>query len=229
MTRAGYYLVKRLVDIILAAASIVLLISLLPLVAIAIKVDSPGPVFFNQQRIRGRRVARADGATWTIEPFTLYKFRTMRNDADPSLHRRYMTAYLSGDEAQLSALRPGRRCGESYRPMNDPRVTRVGVWLRKLSIDELPQLWNVLKGDMSLVGPRPPLRYEVDLYDRHHLARLATPCGLTGLAQVKGRSAIGWEDMVRWDLDYIARQSLWLDLKILLSTLPVVLSANGAD
>jgi lipopolysaccharide/colanic/teichoic acid biosynthesis glycosyltransferase len=140
-----------------------------------------------------------------------------------------MTAYLAGDEARLDALRPGRKAGESFRPANDPRVTRVGAFLRKTSLDELPQLWNVLKGEMSLVGPRPPLPYEVELYEDQHLVRLASRPGITGWAQVKGRTGIRFKDLVRLDLDYIERRSILLDLWILLITIPVVVSTKGAD
>jgi lipopolysaccharide/colanic/teichoic acid biosynthesis glycosyltransferase len=226
---SGYQVAKRVLDVVLSAALLMLLSPVLLLVAIVIKLDDAGPAIFAQERVRGRRV-RKDGAwTWTLQPFTIYKFRTMRMDADPSPHRSYMEAYLAGDEERLSALRPGRREGDSYRPADDPRVTRVGAILRRLSLDELPQLWNVLRGDMSLVGPRPPLPYEVEMYEEHHLRRLASRPGITGWAQVRGRTTIGMEQTVRLDLEYIARQSIWLDLKILLLTIPVVLTQRGAD
>jgi lipopolysaccharide/colanic/teichoic acid biosynthesis glycosyltransferase len=167
--------------------------------------------------------------TWTLRPFTIYKFRTMVADADPSLHREYMAAYLRADDDRLEALRPEREDGESFRPAADPRITRVGAFLRKLSLDELPQLWNVLKGDMSLVGPRPPVPYEVEMYDAPHLRRLASPPGMTGWAQINGRCAIGFEEMVRYDVEYAERRSFFLDLKILLLTVPLVLSGKGAD
>lgn len=227
--RGAYYVVKRVVDTIMALLLIVLFASLLPIIAIAIKLDSSGPVIFAQRRLRGRRIKEDGEWVWLIEAFTLYKFRTMEIDADPSLHREYMEAYVTGDEAGLRLLRPGRRAGDSYKPTIDKRVTRVGAVLRKLSLDELPQLWNVLRGDMSLVGPRPPVTYEVEKYQEHHLQRLMSKPGVTGWAQVRGRCAIGFEEMLRLDLEYIARQSIWFDLKILLLTVPVVLSGKGAD
>jgi lipopolysaccharide/colanic/teichoic acid biosynthesis glycosyltransferase len=200
---------------------------LLVVIAVAIKLDSKGPVLFRQQRIRGRQV---DGRPeWVLEPFRLYKFRTMVADADPSLHQRYIEAYIARDNGTLAQLRPGRGNGDSFRPLRDPRVTRVGAWLRKLSLDELPQLWNVLRGDMSLVGPRPPLPYEVAMYGDHDLRRLTAPPGITGLAQVRGRCSIGFDDLIRHDLEYVGSQSIWLDLKVLALTLPVVLSRKGAD
>ena len=226
---AVYHAVKRLIDLSIASATMVVLSPLFLLSFLAIKWDQGGPVVFAQQRLRGRRRRRDGEWVWVIEPFTLYKFRTMVVDADPGLHQAYMAAYLAGDEEQLNALRPGRRAGESFRPANDPRVTRVGSFLRKTSLDELPQLWNVLRGEMSLVGPRPPLPYEVELYEVHHLGRLASRPGITGWAQVKGRTGIRFKELVGLDLEYITKRSLWLDLWILLITIPVVISTKGAD
>jgi lipopolysaccharide/colanic/teichoic acid biosynthesis glycosyltransferase len=226
--RRPYYAVKRLIDITLAALALLLFAPLILLIAVAIKLDSPGPVIFKQQRLRGRRVVTNGQSAWVVTPFTLYKFRTMAADSDPSPHRAYMAAYISGDEEHFESSRAGRKPGDSYRPLNDPRVTRVGAMLRKVSIDELPQLWNVLRGDMSLVGPRPPMPYEADLYEERHFQRLAAPGGLTGWAQVRGRCTVGFEEMVRLDLEYIARRSVWFDLWVLLLTVPVVVSTKGA-
>lgn len=206
---------------------IVLVSPLLAAIALAIKFDSRGPVIFRQSRVRGRRIEGQ--SSWELESFTLYKFRTMVQGADSSLHLQYITAYMAGDDAGLVSLRPGRKEGDSYRPLNDPRVTRVGGVLRKLSLDELPQLWNVLRGDMSLVGPRPVVPYEVAMYGERDLQRLTTPPGITGLAQVKGRCALGWDELVRLDLEYLVGQTIWLDAKVLLRTIPVVLSRKGAD
>jgi lipopolysaccharide/colanic/teichoic acid biosynthesis glycosyltransferase len=227
LDRRRYFLAKRLVDKAVAGIALVMVMPLLPVIALAIKLDSRGPIVFRQCRLRGEQV---DGDhSWVIRPFTLFKFRTMVVDADPSLHREYITAYIDGDQNRLAALRPGRRNGESFRPLDDPRVTRVGALLRKLSLDELPQLWNVLRGDMSLVGPRPPLPYEVAKYGDRDLQRLTTPQGITGLAQVEGRCALEFEDLIRLDLEYLDEQSIWFDLKVLLRTVPVVLSRKGAD
>lgn len=227
--RGGYFVVKRAIDIVVAAALIALLAPLFLIIAIAIKADGPGPVIFAQPRLGGRRVAKGRSRDWVIETFTMYKFRTMETGADVSLHRDYMTAYLTGDEDRLASLRPGRKADESFRPSADPRVTRVGGILRKLSLDELPQLWNVLKGDMSLVGPRPPMAYEVEHYEGAAFRRLASLPGMTGWAQVRGRCSIGFEEMVRLDLEYLERRSALFDLKILLLTIPVVLLGKGAD
>jgi lipopolysaccharide/colanic/teichoic acid biosynthesis glycosyltransferase len=223
----NYFVAKRCVDVVGACVVLVLTIPLLVIIAIAIKLDTSGPALFRQERIRGRRIR--GGSDWALEPFRLYKFRTMVADADPSLHRRYIEAYIARNEPALAELRPGRQTGDSYRPLRDPRVTRVGAVLRKLSLDELPQLWNVVRGDMSLVGPRPPLPYEVAMYGERDLQRLTTPQGITGLAQVRGRCSIGFDDLIRHDLEYVRSQSIWLDLKVLAVTLPVVLSRRGAD
>jgi lipopolysaccharide/colanic/teichoic acid biosynthesis glycosyltransferase len=229
--RAGnnaYFVCKRVLDVVVAILLGILVVPLIPVVVLAIKIDSPGPALFRQERVRGRRV-RAGGTTgWEVVPFSLLKFRTMHIGADTDAHRAYMTAYIVGDEDYLSTLRADRKPGDSYRPAADPRITRVGAVLRKLSIDEIPQLWNVLRGEMSIVGPRPPVPYEVELYDEWALGRMAAPGGITGLAQVRGRCTVGFEEMVQLDLDYIARRSIWRDLQILFLTVPVVLSRKGA-
>ena len=225
----GYYAAKRSLDILVATIAIVLMTPVFLAIVFAIKLDDRGPAFFAQERVRGRRARSGSGRTWYVQPFTMYKFRTMRAGADTALHREYMAAYVSGDQARLKALRPGRREWESYRPAADERVTRVGRVLRRLSLDELPQLWNVVRGDMSLVGPRPPIPYEVEMYRERHRLRLASRPGMTGWAQVRGRTSIGMEDTVRLDLEYIALRSFSLDLKILALTLPAVLKRRGAD
>jgi lipopolysaccharide/colanic/teichoic acid biosynthesis glycosyltransferase len=224
----GHFLAKRTLDIVLASLAMLLLAPLMLVVAIGIKIDSPGPVIFAQRRLGGHRSLVKGGSVWVAKPFTLYKFRSMRSDADAAFHRNYMAAYLTGDESRLSELRPGRKEGDSYRPSADSRVTRFGSVLRKFSLDELPQLWNVLRGDMSLVGPRPPLAYEVELYSEEQLARLASKPGITGWAQVRGRCTIDFEEMLRLDLHYVANRSIWLDVKVLLLTVPLVLSTKGA-
>ena len=224
-----YDVLKRGTDVVLATITLLVLSPLLLVIATAVKVSSPGPVIFAQERVRGRRIRGDDASTWIVERFTLYKFRTMEHGADTSLHQEYMEAYLTGDTERLAKLRPGRRPGESFRPVNDGRVTRVGAVLRKYSLDEIPQLWNVLKGDMSLVGPRPPVPYELHKYRTHHFKRLACRPGITGLAQVRGRAGIGFEEMVRLDGEYLERRSILFDLWILLATVPMVLLSKGAD
>ncbi len=223
---SGYYIAKRVFDVVLVVLIVFTIALVIPLIALAIKLDSPGPVIFRQKRYRGRRVRAGDRWVWRVEPFTFYKFRTMTANARPDVHQDYMKAYIGGDVDTLSAMNtPGEG---SYKLTNDRRVTRVGRVLRKLSIDELPQLWNVLVGDMSLVGPRPPLPYEVEVYQQRHLARMASPAGLTGWWQVNGRCETLFEEMIDLDLEYIRHSSIWLDLKIIARTMPAVLTGRGA-
>lgn len=195
---------KRVQDITASAVGMALLAPLIPVIAAAVKLSSRGPVLYSQERcgLNGRR-------------FTLHKFRTMYEGADLRLDE---VAHLNEVE------------GPAFKARRDPRTTPVGRVLRRLSLDELPQLLNVLKGDMSLVGPRPPLPDEVERYERWQRRRLSMKPGLTGLWQVSGRA--GLDDFNRWialDLTYIDRWSLWLDLKILLKTIPAVLSTRGAS
>jgi len=221
-----YFIGKRILDIFVALFIGLSIALVVPLIALAIKIDSPGPVIFRQERIRGRR-AKKDGAwVWLVEPFTFYKFRTMTTGAPSAIHQKYMAAYISGDADVIDEMSTDDDA--TFKMTSDPRITRVGRILRKLSIDELPQLWNVLIGDMSLVGPRPPLPYEVELYDDHHLRRMACASGLTGWWQVNGRCETDFEEMVALDLDYIDQGSLLLDLRILARTIPTVLTGRGA-
>lgn len=223
----AYYAVKRALDVILAALIGIIALPCVLVIAIAIRLDSPGPIFFKQTRIGSRRLGRSADVRWELQQFQLLKFRTMEHNADPSLHRHYISGYINGSEDEMAAA-SGLAGEGSYKLVKDPRITRVGRWIRALSIDELPQLWNIIRGDMSLVGPRPPIDYEVELYDSRHLRRFATPQGLTGWWQVRGRATTGFEQMVDIDLDYIRRQSVWFDLWILALTVPAVLSRKGA-
>ncbi|HZS00885.1 MAG TPA: sugar transferase [Chloroflexota bacterium] len=195
-------LTKRALDVLLAGAGLLLFAPLWGLIAVAIKVDSRGPVLFRQERV-GRGEAR----------FNVLKFRSMRQDADQAVHQ-----LLAQNEAT----------GPLFKIRNDPRLTRVGRVLRRCSLDELPQLWNVLRGEMSLVGPRPPLPREVEQYEPWHRRRLDVAPGLTGLWQVSGRSELGFDEMVMLDLYYIENWSLGLDLRILLRTIPAVARGRGA-
>jgi lipopolysaccharide/colanic/teichoic acid biosynthesis glycosyltransferase len=216
--RLAYHAAKRLLDVVLAAALLVLLLPLLLLVAVLIKLESPGPVFFAQQRVGSRRLA---GGTWELRTFRFYKFRSMVRDAGTALHEAHVKAFVEGRLREAGG--PAQ-----FKLQHDPRVTRVGAVLRRTSIDELPQLVNVLVGDMSLVGPRPLPVYEVSHYDAAHWQRFAALPGITGLWQVSGRCDVSFAEMARLDLDYVRRKSLRLDLKILLMTIPAVLSGRGA-
>jgi lipopolysaccharide/colanic/teichoic acid biosynthesis glycosyltransferase len=201
---------KLVLDVSLGAIALVLSAPLLVLAAIAIRISSHGPVLFRQQRI-----GQAG------KPFTMWKFRTMRVTNDDSAHRAYVRAMLLGGEYP----QPGRL---GLHKLDDDRVTAVGRLLRRTSVDELPQLFNVLRGDMSLVGPRPALPWEVELFSPVDLVRFDVKPGITGLWQVSGRSRLTMRQALELDRAYVTQQSLLLDLKILLKTLPVVLVARDA-
>jgi exopolysaccharide biosynthesis polyprenyl glycosylphosphotransferase len=205
-------ILKRTFDLTFAALAILLLLPLWLLVALLIKLDSKGPVFYTQERVG------MDGRL-----FLLYKFRTMQANADAELHREYQRAFIAGRaEANL-----GNETKPTYKLLADPRITRIGKILRRTSLDEVPQLLNVLSGDMSLVGPRPPIPYEVEAYELWHRKRLDMKPGLTGLWQVSGRNRLPFEEMVRLDLYYIENWSLLLDLEIILRTGFVMLAGEG--
>ena len=220
-----FYLCKRLIDLILASFLLVLLLPLLALIAILIKLHSPGPIIFVQDRVGARRRPNGGRKVWEIRTFPFYKFRSMYQGADQSVHEAHIRDYVEG----CSEILKGNGSGATLKLSNDPRVTRVGRILRKTSLDELPQLVNVLKGEMSLVGPRPVPIYEVTKYEDKHFERLAALPGITGLWQVKGRCELPFEEMVRLDVEYVRKASLWLDIKILFQTLPAVLSGRGAE
>jgi lipopolysaccharide/colanic/teichoic acid biosynthesis glycosyltransferase len=198
-------MIKRAMDITCSALVLVLCAPLLLFIAAMVKATSKGPVLFRQHRVGqyGRR-------------FTFLKFRSMRVDNDPSIHREYVTKLIAGEAERVQASTNGKGV---YKLANDKRITRIGMFLRKTSLDELPQFLNVLRGDMSLVGPRPPIPYELAAYQTWHRRRvLEVKPGITGLWQVTGRSRVKFDDMVRLDLRYATSWSPWLDLKILLRT-----------
>jgi lipopolysaccharide/colanic/teichoic acid biosynthesis glycosyltransferase len=202
----------RALDILGAAILLVVLAPLLALIAILVRLDSPGSPIFRQRRV-GRDTA----------PFTVNKFRTMHAGVPPDRHRDFVLGLIAGEQRDHTS--PGPR----FKMTEDKRVTRFGRALRRSSLDELPQLWNVLRGDMSLVGPRPAIPYEVEHYPPHWFARFAVKPGVTGLWQVNGRSTVTLEEMVRLDVEYSHRRSLWLNISILLRTVPAVLSGRGAS
>lgn len=210
-----YLVTKRAIDIVASALGLLIAAPLFLAVALAIKLTSKGPVFFRQQRIGHFG-----------KPFVFLKFRSMYLDNDPKIHLDYIRQLISGKAAR----QPSNGNGQGvYKLTMDPRVTRVGAFLRRASLDELPQLINVLRGEMSLVGPRPPIPYEVDTYQTWHRRRvLEAKPGITGLWQVSGRSRVGFDEMVRLDVRYAAKRSFWLDLKILLLTPRAVVLGDGA-
>jgi len=218
----SYLLLKRCLDILCAGALIVLLLPVFVLIVILIKIDSDGPVIYKQERVGSKRSWLGYQTIWIIQNFSVYKFRSMIPDADPSLHEAYIRDFVEG------RAKPDPQGGK-FKLTNDPRVTRVGRLLRKFSLDELPQLFNVIRGEMSLVGPRPVPPYEAACYQDAHHERLAALPGITGLWQVKGRGRVTFAEMMRMDLEYVRKVSLLLDLKILLLTIPAVLSRKGAE
>ena len=221
--RNYYYFFKRVLDVTVAALALVILLPVMALIAVLIVMDSPGPIIYVQKRVGARRWTREGYSYWKQNTFNFYKFRTMVNDADPAMHQAFVTAFIKG------RVEPSHSDGAEYKLTRDPRVTRIGRILRKTSLDELPQFLNVLKGNMSLVGPRPALPYEVELYQEYHKCRFQIYSGITGWWQVKGRSQVSFDEMCHLDSYYIEHASLALDLKILLLTPWAVISGRGAD
>lgn len=194
---------KRALDIVVSALALLLLAPLMAIIALLIRLESPGPVLFRQ--IRLGRYGR---------PFIMYKFRSMRCNAQ---------------ELQPLLMHMNEKRGGAFKIRHDPRMTRIGRFLRKYSLDELPQLFNVLKGDLSLVGPRAMAPYDVNRFDDvSYYRRFAVPQGCTGLWQVSGRSNLSFEEWMRLDLYYVENISFWLDIKILLKTIPAILRGDGA-
>jgi lipopolysaccharide/colanic/teichoic acid biosynthesis glycosyltransferase len=200
-----YPAIKRWLDVVIASIMFIVLAPVMAAVALAIRLDSPGPIIFRQTRVGKNH-----------RPFTFYKFRSMYHKADVSVHQAFVCGLINGQQSK------------TYKMTGDKRITRVGAFIRKTSLDELPQLINILNGDMTLVGPRPPIPYEVAAYQEWHHRRLAVTPGLTGLWQVRGRSLVSFDDMVKMDIDYVRQRSLALDLILLIQTIPVVLSGRGA-
>jgi lipopolysaccharide/colanic/teichoic acid biosynthesis glycosyltransferase len=209
--RTGYRIAKRLVDLVIVLLALPLVLFLMALCALAIYLDSSGPVFFVQERVGkgGRR-------------FSMYKFRTIYHNLDDSEHEAFMRAFVNGKIGNNGTHK------DTYKPFRDSQLTRVGRLLRKTSLDELPQFVNVLKGEMSLVGPRPNVPWEVEEYRGWHKERLEVLPGISGLAQVRGRSGISFDSIVKYDIEYIEKQSLKLDLQILWWTVLSVLYGQGA-
>jgi exopolysaccharide biosynthesis polyprenyl glycosylphosphotransferase len=204
--------VKRTSDLIVATLATLLLLPLWILIALLVKLNSKGPIFYKQERVG------MDGRV-----FLFYKFRTMHAGSDDATHREFQRLYIAG-QAKGDKSKDGQPV---YKLQADPRITRTGRWLRRLSLDELPQLLNVIRGDMSVVGPRPPIPYEVESYELWHRKRLDMKPGMTGLWQVSGRNRLPFDEMVRLDLFYIENWSLLLDLKIILKTLPVMVRGDA--
>ncbi|MCC6616420.1 MAG: sugar transferase [Anaerolineae bacterium] len=225
----AYLIMKRWMDILGALTLIVLTLPVMLTIAIAIKLDSNGPIIFRQERVGANVRGKGGKKSWEATGFTIYKFRTMKHNVSSESHRQFMAALISGDEAKLAQLNGGKLDDKNkYKMVNDSRITRVGKFLRKTSLDELPQLFNVLNGDMSLVGPRPAIPYEIDMMPVAFLERLAAKPGFTGWWQVEGRSQVEFDKMVAMDVWYIHNANIWLDLEILLKTPLAVMQSKGA-
>lgn len=205
-------MVKRILDIVVAVTALTILSPIFLIVAIAIKLTSPGPVLF-RGAVHGK-----DGV-----PFTYYKFRSMTAGGSTKEHEEFIKKYV----AEGGGHEDGETGEKVYKLTNDARVTAIGKIIRRLSIDEFPQMINVLRGDMSVVGPRPPVPYEYELYDDHKMKRLAVKPGITGLNQIRRRSQSTFDQMYDDDLEYIQRQSIWLDLYIMFKTPWVMLFGSG--
>jgi lipopolysaccharide/colanic/teichoic acid biosynthesis glycosyltransferase len=205
------WLAKRLLDLSVAIPCLILLSPLLLAVGMLVRLTTPGPALFRQTRLGKDR-----------RPFVLYKFRTMYTGSSDDVHRAYVRKLLTEGQP------PDGGTNGVYKLTGDDRITPIGRLIRRTSIDELPQLLNVIRGNMSLVGPRPALSWEAELFDAIFFARFAVPPGLTGLWQVSGRNSLTMRQGLELDLEYVRRRSLALDLKILLKTIPVVLSTHGA-
>lgn len=201
---------KRCLDLVLATVALLVLLPLLIAITLVVRLSSRGPAIFRQQRVgRGER------------PFTVLKFRTMHVDIDDNVHRRYVTRLLTEEKPETGGERG------LYKLERDPRITKVGAWLRRTSFDELPQLVNVLRGEMSLVGPRPSLAWECELYRQADRRRFDVTPGITGLWQVAGRSRLTMRQALALDVEYTERQSLQLDVAILLRTIPSLFRADA--
>ena len=205
----NYLRAKRALDILFTLLIFIPLCIVIAIVAVCIRLDSKGSIFYRQKRIGQNGVE-----------FEMLKFRSMYENCDDTLHRLAIQKYMEGQKLAEDAT-------TSYKQVDDPRITRVGRFIRKMSIDELPQFFNVIRGDMTLVGPRPPLPYEVEKYGPYDWLRLSGKPGLTGPWQVYGRSQVTFQSMVKMDIDYLQRQSLREDLKLIALTVPVMITGRG--
>jgi lipopolysaccharide/colanic/teichoic acid biosynthesis glycosyltransferase len=218
-----HYYAKRILDIVMVIVSLILLLPLFLLIGLLIKFDSPGPIFFVQERVGSRRRSYHGETVWEIHNFRFCKFRSMFHNVDQSIHQAHIKAFVQG------TLASSENSDAQFKLANDPRITRVGRILRRTSLDELPQLLNILRGEMSLVGPRPVPPYEVGEYQPWHYERLTALPGMTGLWQVNGRGRVTFEEMMKMDIEYVRNQSMWFDIKLLFLTIPAALFGWGAE
>lgn len=207
----GYWRAKRLLDVVFTLLILLPLCLCIAILAVLICLDSNGPVFFRQRRVGMNGVE-----------FDMFKLRSMYENSDDILHRQVIEQFIANQPLNNNTTTALR-----FKQVNDPRITRVGKFIRKASLDELPQFFNVLRGEMTLVGPRPPLPYEVELYSPHDRLRLCGKPGLTGPWQVYGRSQVPFQTMIEMDIAYLRQQSLWQDLKLIALTIPVMIKGYG--
>ena len=235
-----YFTAKRWFDFSAACMLVVVLSPFLLIIGVLIRLDSKGSILFKQERFTSRLVEVDGRLVWEVVPFMMYKFRSMYENASDEIHVQFVRAFIHNNGNEMDEI--NRQLSETTHPVpgedkddcqykihHDPRVTRIGKFLRKTSLDELPQLINVLRGEMSLVGPRPPIGYEVEEYKKEYFKRFAAKQGITGYWQVKARSAASFEKMVELDIWYARHQSMWLDFYILLQTPLQVLKGKGAE
>jgi len=209
--KKDYWRTKRVLDLLFTLIILLPLCLIIAIIAILIRLDSKGPIFFRQKRVGMNGVE-----------FDMFKLRSMYENSDDTLHRQAIEQYMAN-----KLLNSNTTADIKYKQINDPRITRVGQFIRKTSLDELPQFFNVLRGEMTLVGPRPPLPYEVELYSPHDRLRLYGKPGLTGTWQVYGRSQVPFGTMVEMDIAYLQQQSFWQDLKLIFLTVPVMIQGRG--
>lgn len=207
----GYQRTKRVLDLVLTLLLLPFLCPIMFVIVVLIRLDSTGPILYRQKRVGQNGVE-----------FNLLKFRSMYVNNDDSRHRVAVQQFMNGQR-----LNNDERCAHPFKLSNDDRITRVGKFIRKTSLDELPQFFNVLRGEMSLVGPRPPMPYEVECYSSYDRLRLAGKPGLTGIWQVYGRCRVSYKEMVDMDITYLQTQSLRLDLKLIFLTIPVMILGRG--
>jgi lipopolysaccharide/colanic/teichoic acid biosynthesis glycosyltransferase len=220
-----YFKAKRILDVIISFFVLITLSPVFLILAIIIKLDSPGPVLFRQIRVGAQRVKKGNNFRWERKDFVCYKFRSMVDHADEDVHKNYVTALINNDENTMQKLEG--KGNSLHKLVHDSRITRVGKFIRKSSLDETPQFFNVLRGDMSLVGPRPAIPYEVDLFTPWQLRRQQAKPGITGLQQITARCTLNFNNQVDLDVQYIENQTLGMDLKILFTTPFAIFKQKG--
>jgi lipopolysaccharide/colanic/teichoic acid biosynthesis glycosyltransferase len=217
---------KRMIDLIISVFILMCLSPMIAFLAILIKLDSTGPVFFRQTRVGSVMYRQGKNIVWKQVDFPCFKFRTMTVNSSDDIHKTYIKALIANDQIIMKEM---EGTGTTiHKLINDSRITRVGKVLRKLSLDEIPQFWNVIRGEMSIVGPRPSIPYEIEMYTARHLYRLNAKPGITGLQQVTARNSASFEEQIGLDIQYIEKQSLWLDFQIMVKTPFAILFQRGA-